>query len=220
MEPQLLSLLLFLGLLGFLIVVAELLHRRWRLPAEQSRKFLHVSGGLICLLFPVFFHSHWWLLPLAVISFLVLLISYRKSWLGSIHQTKRRSIGSVIFPIPVYGCFLLAELMHDDLFFYLPISLLTVSDTAAEIAGHRWGHAGRSFFNGQKTLVGALAFFITAIPVSFCWLHCNNRFDIPHALLYAVFIAGVAALTELVTLNGWDNLSVPAAVCVIYWTLL
>jgi phytol kinase len=220
MDPQLLSLLLFLGLLGVLIVVTELLHRRWGWPAEWSRKFLHVSGGLMCLLFPVFFHSHWWLLPLALISFLILLVSYCRNWLGSIHQTKRRSIGSVIFPIPVYGCFLLAQLMQDNLFFYIPISLLTISDTAAEMAGNRWGHKGRSFFNGQKTLVGALAFFITAIPVSFCWLYCNHRFDIPHALIYSILIAGIAAATELVTLNGWDNLSVPVVVSIMCWILL
>src|SRR5690349_14235552 len=102
MNSQVLSLLVFLGLLSALTLITELLHRVFRLPVEQSRKFLHVSGGLMCLLFPRFFTSHWWLLPLAVISFLLLFITRQRKMLNSIHKTRRRTVGSILFPIPVY----------------------------------------------------------------------------------------------------------------------
>src|SRR5688572_23930019 len=98
MNPQLLALFIFLGILLLLIGITEFLYRRFKIPAEVSRKFLHVSGGLICLLLPVFFSSHWWVLMLALLSFLLLLVTYLKDMLHSIHKTKRYSIGSIIFP--------------------------------------------------------------------------------------------------------------------------
>jgi phytol kinase len=210
MPRQFYYLLLFLLLFLLLIIITEILHRACKLPVESSRKFIHVSGGLICLALPAFFSSHWWLLPLAVTCFALLFITYKRNWLASIHQTKRKSVGSVLFPIPVYGCFLLAQTCHDDLYFYLPIALLTVSDTAAEIAGNKWGSKGRVFFNGQKTFAGSLAFFLTALPVSLLCLYIMHRWPIGSILLPATRIGVAASITEAITLHGWDNLTVPA----------
>lgn len=215
MPSQFLSLLLFLLLLLALIIVTELLYRIFKASAEQSRKFLHVSGGLMCLLFPSFFHSHWWLLPLITISFLLLLITYKMKMLPSVHQTKRSSIGSVLFPIPVYGCFLAAELMNNQLFYYLPITLLTISDTAAETGGNRWGHLSKQFFNGQKTLAGSLSFFFTSLVVVSCWFYFGYHWQIDSIIVTGLIIAVVSTITELITLRGWDNLSVPAVVVLI-----
>ena len=209
MPSQLLSLLLFLTLLLTLIIISELLHRYWKFPAEQSRKFLHVTGGLMCLLFPTFFQSHWWMLALTGVSFLLLLTTYLIKLLPSVHQTKRKTIGSVLFPIPVYCCFFIAKQQHNDLLYYIPISLLTISDTAAEIAGTKWGHHTKSFFNKQKTLAGAIAFATTAVIVCFTWLTIFH-YPLTTALYTCVLIALLTAITESLTLYGWDNLTVPA----------
>jgi phosphatidate cytidylyltransferase/phytol kinase len=126
MDSQLLALFIFLGILLLLIGITELLYRRFKIPAEASRKFLHVSGGLLCLFLPVFFSSHWWVLTLALLSFLLLLITYLNNMLHSVHKTKRYSIGSIIFPISAYFCFLTADMIDNNLFFFLPVSLLTI----------------------------------------------------------------------------------------------
>ena len=215
MLSQPILLVLFLLLLLLLIIITEVLHKFFKVPAEQSRKFLHVSGGLMCLLFPRFFESHWWLLPLAVISFLLLFITYRRKMLPSVHLTKRSSVGSVLFPIPVYACFVVAEYMHDDLFFYLPISLLTIADTAAETGGNRWGHLSRQFFGGQKTLAGSLSFFGAAIIVVFIWLYLVYHWPVADIFSIGLLMVVAATFTETITLHGWDNLSVPAIVVLI-----
>lgn len=219
MNPQLLSLGIFLGLLLLLISITELLYRRLKLSADVSRKFLHVSGGLFCLLLPMFFSSHWWVLTLASLSFLLLLITYYNNMLHSIHKTKRYSIGSIIFPIPVYFCFLIADQVDNDLFFYLPISLLTISDTAAETAGKRWGYLSMQFFKGQKTLAGAIAFFLTAMLVSIAWLYFFN-YPTQQIAIFTIILSLSASLMELVTLKGWDNLTVPMISVLILWLLL
>ena len=215
MPSQFLSLLLFLLLLLILILITETLHRYFKLPAEQSRKFLHLTGGLMCLLCPTFFHSHWWLLPLAAIAFLLLLITYKKNLLPSIHQTKRFSIGSVLFPIPVYVCFLLADVLNNNLLFYLPVSLLTISDTAAETGGNKWGHLTKQFFGGRKSLAGSLSFFFTSLVVIFIWLYFFYHWPIKNIYTIGLAIAVATTITELITLHGWDNLSVPLVAVVL-----
>jgi phytol kinase len=217
MNLQLLHLIMFLGCLLFLIGIAEWLHRTRKWKAEHSRKFLHVSGGIMCLLFPYFFNSHWWILALSATSFALLLYTYKKQMLSSVHKTSRKSLGSVLFPIPVYACFLAASIQHNFLLYYLPVCLLTISDTAAEMAGRRWGHTGRSFFNGQKTMAGSLSFFITAVPVSFAWLYFYAEISPAQAITIAVITGAVTAVAEGVTLHGWDNLSVPAACLLILY---
>jgi len=218
-NPQLLALFIFLGVLLVLIGISELLYRVFRLPAETSRKFLHVSGGLTCLLLPTFFTSDWWILALTSSAFILLLGTYLMHMLQSVHKTRRNSIGSIIFPIPVYCCFLTAQTLHNNLFFYLPVSLLAISDTSAEIAGTRWGHLTKQFFNGQKTLAGTLAFFGTALLICYGWL---EYYDLSRQGIIAgtLVISISASLAELVTLKGWDNLTIPVIATVILWFCL
>lgn len=220
MNFQLVWLLVFLLLLVILIAISELLHRRFKFKPEQSRKFLHVSGGLMCLLFPSIFTSHWWLLALAIIAFIILLVTYKRKMLPSVHQTKRYSLGSVLFPIPVYLCFVFAETDNNVLLYYIPVSLLAMADTSAEIGGNLWGHRTKNFFGGQKTLAGALCFLFTSFIVCFIWLHVVSLFPWPEALKITMIISIITAFTEVITLHGWDNLSVPAVTAAMLWILL
>lgn len=220
MNLQVLWLLVFLLLLVVLIAIAELLHRKFHVKPEHSRKFLHVSGGLMCLGFPSIFDSHWWVLGLVVVAFILLLITYRKKLLPSVHQTKRFSLGSVLFPIPVYFCFLFAQLQQNSLFFYVPVSLLVFSDTAAEIGGNIWGHKTKQFFGGQKTLAGSITFFITAFLVCFLWLNPVSLFPASEAIKVSLFISLCTAIAETVTLHGWDNLSIPAVATAVLYSFL
>jgi phytol kinase len=210
MNSPLFWLFVFLAILPTLIGMTVLLHKYLKLPVEQSRKFIHVAGGLVCLLFPSFFTSHWWVLVLTLASFLTLFITYKRKMLPAIHQTKRYSLGSVLFPLPVYGCFLMAEINKDVLFFYLPVSLLAISDTAAEIGGTRWGAMSKQFFNSQKTLTGSVCFFITAAIVSFGWLHFGLHLPVADVLGIGLAVTLFATIAELITLHGWDNITVPA----------
>ena len=220
MQPQLISLLLFLFILGALMGITVLLHQYCKLPAEQSRKFLHVSGGIMAIFLPLFFQSHWWVLALTGTAFIILLITYLRKLLPAVHRIKRYSLGSVLFPVPVYLCFLLAERMHNNLYFWLPISLLAISDTAAEIGGQWWGAGTKQFFNGQKTMAGTLSFGVTGILVTIGWLYFGFHLPVAEVLLLTVLITLFSALAELVTLQGWDNLTVPAMTALILYLFL
>lgn len=208
MSQQSFYAVIFLVLFLLLVLVSHLLYRYLKWSPEDSRKFLHVSGGILALCSPLFFKSHWWVLILCGLAFFLLLFTYIKHLLPSVHQTKRKSVGSVIFPIPIYICFLIAESKNNFLLFYLPVSFMTISDTAAEWAGKKWGSHSIQILKGQKTLIGTLAFAICSIFISVA-LGIIYEFPAKQIILASIAISLTASLAELVSTKGIDNLTVP-----------
>jgi phytol kinase len=208
MNTQLFYALLFLLFFLLFIYISHVLYKKYKLPVDHSRKFLHISGGLLALFFPLFLHSHWWVLLLCTLALLLLLVTFLIKELPAIHRTERTSIGSIIFPIPVYICFLSAEKFENNLLFFLPISLLTIADPAAEWGGKKWGHKTKSFFGNQKTGAGTLSFAITALLLSVLW---TALFHLPVAkeLLLIFSITLISTAAEFISLKGIDNITVP-----------
>jgi dolichol kinase len=117
----------------------------------------------------------------------------------------------VLFPVPVYFCFLSSEYWNNDVFFYLPVFLLTISDTLAEWGGNKWGHHTMSFFNKQKTLAGSLCFavssFIICVLLLFYFIAPSTGLLIGYSFLLML----LTTVAELLALKGFDNITVPAA---------
>jgi phytol kinase len=208
MSQQTIYAIIFLGIFLLLVGTAHFLYRVLKISSEHSRKFLHVSGGVLALCAPLFFTSHWLVLALCSLAFLLLLFTYLKHWLPAIHQINRKSIGSVIFPIPIYVCFLVAINQNDDLLFYLPISFLTISDTIAEWAGKKWGTHSMKFMNDQKTLAGATGFMLSSLFIAIGWgIILKTGFG--QMVWLSIVASLIATATELISTKGLDNLTVP-----------
>jgi dolichol kinase len=151
--------------------------------------------------------------------FLILLVTYLKKAMPSVHKTERVSFGSILFPIPIYFCFLAATRFDNDLLFYLPISLMTISDTLAEWGGKKWQKTSMSFFNGQKTLAGSLSFAVSSFVISLLIFAVFGNLSLQQQWLSSLIIMLIATVTELLTLKGFDNLSVPFVTLVILYVL-
>jgi dolichol kinase len=208
MDQQTVYAILFLTVFLLLVVVSHLLYRYLNISSENSRKFLHVSGGVLALFAPLCFRSHWMVLILCGLAFMLLLFTYVKHWLPAVHHTKRKSVGSVVFPIPIYICFLVSQNMENNLLFYIPISFLTISDTIAEWSGKRWGNDSLHLMNNQKTLAGCICFALSALLIGVAW---GIVFKLPSQQILFMSISScmVATLAELVSTKGLDNLTVP-----------
>jgi dolichol kinase len=208
--------LVFLLVFLILILVTQQLYRAFKLPPEQSRKFLHVTGGMLALLFPLYLHSHWFVLILCALATILLTITYINKLLPSVHGTKRFSIGSIIFPLPVYICFFTAEKMdHNMLLFYLPVSLLTIADTIAELGGRQWGHLSLSLFNERKTVVGSLCFAAAALILSLIFVVLVFKLQNPRSALIIITVTIGSTLAESISFRGLDNLSVPLSALIL-----
>src|SRR5690606_21713832 len=122
-----------------LFALGELLYHVLSVKVEITRKLVHAGTGLLALLFPVLLNSHWWALLLCASFAAILICSLRFGFLQSINAIDRRSVGSLVYPIAVYGCYLSYSYQgHQYIYFYLPIMVLAISDPLAALCGKRW----------------------------------------------------------------------------------
>src|SRR5690349_8627227 len=90
-----LNILMLAGAFALLFAVAEILYRVVHMPAEVTRKIVHIGTGCLTLLFPFLLHGAFLVGLLCGISLLILLLSLRYHWLPSINAIGRKSWGSL-----------------------------------------------------------------------------------------------------------------------------
>lgn len=195
--------------LAYLLLFActEMMHRRAGVPVDISRKFMHVAGGSLSLLMPVLFHRPYMVLALALSFGGLLWITRRLGYLPSVHAVKRPSVGSLLFPLPIFLCFLWMYWRQQPVLYYLPVAILTFADPMAFIVGTRWPWRPYRIGQSTKTWSGSLAFALTAFGLSLFFL---NRIEpLPAALGHSLLLCCATALAEARSDYGFDNLTVP-----------
>ena len=209
------QLLIFAGyiiIFLFIFLIAELLYHFINVKAEISRKFVHTCSGLVCMTFPIYLNNHWLVLALCVNFIVLLVISQRFKLLKSVNEIKRKSFGSILFPVSVYGCFLCFYYFNNNyLYFYLPILVLAICDPLAALVGKRWPFGKYKAGADFKTLVGSSAFFISSFVIILLSLQMNG-ISVLSAMLFSLGIAALTTVSEALSKNGIDNFTIPVSV--------
>ena len=214
MGTNLSNTLILAGCYLVLFAISELLYHVWKVKVEITRKLVHVGTGLLALLFPIFLDNHWWVLLLCASFAVMLICSLRYDLLKSINAIDRKSIGSLAYPVAVYGCYLSYSFQgYQYIYYYLPIMILAISDPLAALCGKRWPWGAYRIAGANKTMVGSVVFFVSAFLItllSWCYLYIS---DITMGKLLAfVFITLLATITEATSRDGYDNVSIPFTV--------
>lgn len=210
---------------GFLalFIVAELLYRFADVPAEHTRKLVHVGTGLLTLLFPLYFETTWQVVVICSMFLLILYVSKHTGLLPSINKIERKSAGSLLYPVIVIVVFAFYEYMKGRypffdplLYFYLPILAMAIGDPVAAIAG-----GGLKQTNNKKTNRGTIGCFIAVSILTCLLMYYFNTTFFNRALFvfFAIPLGIVVAITERVSGGGWDNFTMPAATCAYLWIL-
>ena len=207
-------------LLLFLTVIAsaETLMRRNRLAAETARKTIHLAGGLGCLLFPLLVSS--WVTVLCMASGFACILYFGEShhMLQSLSSVKRKSHGSLFFPVSILILFVLSK---DRLWLYVSALLvLVLADSAAALAGTRFGHIFyQTARTEKKSLEGTLAFFAVGFLAVYLPLWLLSDIPLVTCLLTALLMALLLAGMEAVSIGGTDNLFVPLSTIFLLWKI-
>ncbi|MFM9422094.1 MAG: hypothetical protein RIR06_555 [Bacteroidota bacterium] len=206
------SLLLSLSFL-MLFASAEIMYRFFSVQAEYTRKWVHVGTGLLTFLFPIFLSNQWWVLLLCSSFALILVGSLKYGFLPSINAVERKTWGSLCYPLAVYTCFLIYVWKGDYHYFYLPITILAVSDPLAALLGKRLNWIPYRVFSQSKSVSGSIAFFVSA----FCICYFTNAFTQLTGISFASFalIAFVSTLGEALSTKGFDNVVIPWTVVLV-----
>ncbi len=195
-----------------LFAITELLYHRLHVKVNMTRKIVHVFTGLLTLLFPPLLTNHWYVMALCGSFLLILLVSMPLKLLPSINAVDRKTSGSILYPIVVYGCYLVYQHYNDLTWYYLPILTLALCDPIAELIGRSLPRGRYSTFGHQKTLSGSLGFFTSSLILSIILLVGVSGYPLAPALILAACLAVSTTIAEALSHGGFDNLTIPATV--------
>ena len=194
---------LFLALLAG----AESASRRRAVDPELSRKFVHVSSGVVAAGLPLFL-SYGEIVVLSAGFVPFLLVARRLRLFPAVSGVERSTLGEVWFPL---GVLLAAALFPDGGPYVYGVLVMGLADAAASLWGRR--HGRRSYRvpgGGTKTWAGSAAFAVTTLVVGVTVLVVTDGWG-GRALAAAVGAAAVLTAAEGLLGRGTDNLVLPAA---------
>lgn len=210
--------------ISLLLVFNEMIYRRLGLKGEITRKFAHFTATLSTITFPYLFNDHWYVLIMAFAFFILLFASRHRTYLKSIHDIQRISIGSYLLPVSIYLTFLVAHLLGNKFLFILPMLVLAVCDPVAGIMGinlQQYNLKIKLFgYELQKTWLGSISFFVSCFVISIIALYFNQEQISLRIFMIALAVALVSTVTEMLSWKGSDNLFIPLSVLLVLVILL
>jgi phosphatidate cytidylyltransferase len=204
-----------------ILFAGEMIHRFYKVKAEYSRMFSHFIIGIFSVFIPFLFNSGWYVAAFCIHSALFIYLTGKAGILESHNRVKRRTDGSFYFFFGILGTYIISLAAHNKLLFAVPAAVLAISDPAAALAGITAGSRKWSVYfggNSEKTVLGTFIFFVTCLMILFtAFRFCNLLPGYGIAVLTAV--SAIAALTELISPRGSDNLTVPVVISIILLVL-
>lgn len=192
---------------GALLALAEAWRHFFQPRPEWTRKFVHVSAGLVTAAFPWLFAQPASVLFLGGLFAAILLLSRRKGWLRSLHGVNRRSEGDLYFLLSVALLYLTGR--DRPVFYLVAILLLVVSDSLAALLGTSYGRWTYAVEGGRRSFEGSAVFFLTAMLGVHLPLLLLTDIGRAESIVIAVQLALLVTSLEAISLRGSDNLIVP-----------
>lgn len=201
------------------LLLADVIRRRLRVPVEVTRKIVHIAVGT--WIFPtlwLFERWSWWAIlpPLAFV--LANALSLRFRFFAAI-EVGERSLGTVFFPLSF--ALLLAvfwplgrpEIAAGGLL------AMTWGDAMASLIGRTYGRQGYRIWGHTRTWLGSFSCFSWTLLVVVMALRFVGNDQGPQVLLEAALAGLVAATSEGLSPKGFDNLLVPLATAGVLYLL-
>ena len=206
-----------------LIVVAEALHRAWKVSQDLTRKLVHVGAGMwVFGALALFDRWQWGILPFA--TFIVANYMFHRYRVFKAMDAEQSTLGTVYFALAITVLFGLLWRPQGPVD-HAPIAVagamaLTWGDALAALVGQRFGRHRYQVWGSERSWEGSAALLVAAAAAIFLALTLlPGSWLCPHArlvgsgtsLLAALLGAIAAALAEALSPHGTDNLSVPFA---------
>lgn len=223
MNKQLYFLLLYIGAFLFILGASEMVYKRLKVDPEYTRKISHIIVTLTSLSFVYAFQSQWYVLGLAVFSFLLLFAGKLTNAFKSIENVRRQTLGSIFLPAGIYFSFAFAEFRKDKLLFVLPVLILSISDALAGLIGMRFqnGESKIAVFGRKldKSFAGTFTFLVSSAIVCYATFMAVG-FELLQVFVLTLSVSLITTLTELLSPNGTDNFTIPVVASLLLAFLL
>ena len=212
---------------GGLLVGAEVLHRRYAVPTDITRKIVHVSAGM--WIFAVLWFFNTWqmgIIPFA--TFIGLNYFFFRVRLFKGIDSQDASLGTVYFAVSITVLSLAlwrpqGPIDHGPAV-VAGVMAMTWGDALAALIGKRYGTHRYTINGSTRTYEGsAVMFVVTAVVVALTLSFLPGSVLSPYAELNTPLTIAVASLAgaavgtlvEALSPHGTDNLSVPICVALV-----
>lgn len=178
---------------------------------ETIRKSVHIAVGHWSLL-AVWLMDTWYIAAIPLIFF-----TFANAWLlykspSPVHQTERKSLGTVYYPIALL-VILFFFFETEPLAFLAGSLVLAWGDGLAALIGRKYGTVIYDLYGQKRSFQGSMAMFLSSYAVLFLLFLWK---DIPmwQVVTYGFIISIIATLTEAISYRDWDNFTIPIVVAV------
>lgn len=195
----------FLSLVG----LGEILRGLNLCSQEATRKFVHLTGGVVSLSFAYLFKSHWSIMGLCVAFVTLMVVTKKFSLLPSVHGVKRKSSGDLLHPIAIYLTFSVTNYMERPDFYLISIMVLSVSDALAAIIGVSYGFKVFRVEEEKKSIEGSFIFLLSTFLIVHLGLLLLTHTGRLESVLIALLISVLVTCFEAISLGGADNIIIP-----------
>jgi uncharacterized protein (TIGR00297 family) len=197
------------------VVGGELIRKHFHWSPEVTRKFVHISVGILIFFAPQLFETALIPLVLASLAVISMIIAVRKGMLVGMHGTSRFSYGTIFYPLSFFLLIILFWNRHPEII-SLSMSGLAIGDAAAAIVGESL-RTPKIFYltSDRKSIEGSLTMFgattVTLLGgMYFLGLHSEHSFE--YLLTTAMVAASIATAWEALSSKGFDNFTVPMSI--------
>ena len=203
----------FVGIIVF-VGIAEKTRSSLGWSPEVTRKLVHILTGILVFFTPFLFASGKPLVWMAVIFAVVNYLGVRTGRLKGMHDTQRRSYGTVYYPLAFLFLVITCWNRHKAILL-LSMLILAVSDAAAAVVGENLKHPHEyRLGKDKKSFEGSSVMFATSFFLVFSLLPLIGYLDghtvSPMTAAWIGLITAVVATTlEALSSGGSDNLSAP-----------
>jgi phytol kinase len=205
------------------IAVGELLRRLAHRQLEFTRKFIHIGVGM-WVVGTVFLFETWYLALIPPATFVVInALSYWRGTFKAMESEEKGNLGTIYFPI-AFGA-VIYFFWSQPVLMVAAMMPLTWGDAMAAIMGRRYGHYHYVVGKHTRSVEGSLAMlfwsWITTSLALFVMPYLLGKplINWMLALIYGGAVALVCTLVEALSPWGIDNLTIPAAACLVLYLL-
>ena len=202
------TLLIIFTSITFFILASYYTLNKELISPELNRRLVHVAIGIIISFSPYMFNYKFYPSLLAIIFICINTIAFKTKAFEGIHSQKRKSYGTIYFPLSYL--IIISFFWEHSYFIMFSLLILTFSDPlAAQIGSKKKSLWKFKIWHDYKTIEGTIAFFISNLLILAIGTYYFMDHNLPY-LLGFVFITSVfTTISEITSKMGTDNLSIP-----------
>lgn len=219
--------LILIVIIASISYLMEEFAKRNIIPAFISRKILHFSAITIAAFSPFIVSSKLILLSAGIASIIITFMLVKRNIFRPVLAEQRKSWGIVYITIS----FTLLVYFFYEHKWIITVSLLVVaiSDSLACLGGTFWGKSPFNLTGTKKTILGSSMFFISTVIVLLISrnvlvinggdLFTAGTFEPFTFVMLTISAALILTVTEAISSNGSDNITVPVFAAILLYTL-